>query len=59
MAHDIALYKERHELLKTFIGSGMRAFMMLELTEPMENMSETEKEAFAKELRLKLLQEMR
>ena len=59
MAHDIALYKERHELLKTFIGLGMRASMMLKLTEPMENMSETEKEAFAKELRLKLLQEIR
>lgn len=57
MKHDMEMYTQRHELLKEFIGLGMRASAMLELTEPMENMSEAEKEAFAKDLRMQLQQE--
>ena len=57
MERNMEMYEQRHELLKEFIGRGMRAYMMLKLTEPMQNMSETEKEAFAKDLRMQLQQE--
>ena len=56
MKHNLEMYTERHKLLKEFTGRGMRASTALKLTEPMETMSEEEKEAFAKSLRLKLEQ---
>ena len=54
MERSVEMYKERHELLGVFIGMGMPPSMSLKLTEPMETMSEEEKEAFARDLRLRL-----
>ena len=54
MARNLEMYKERHELLKVFIRMEMPPSESLKLTEPMESMTEEEKEVFAKELRLRL-----
>ena len=54
MSRNIAMYKERHELLKTFTGLGMPPSKSLELIQPMETMTDVGKEAFAKALRMKL-----
>ncbi len=54
MKHNEKMFVERNALLKAYIASGISASMMLKLTEPMVNMTEEEKEAFAKSLRLKL-----
>ena len=40
MERNMEMYEQRHELLKEFIGRGMRASMILKLTEPMQNTSE-------------------
>ena len=56
MKHNLEMYTERHKLLGTFIGMDMPPSMSLELMAPMDSMSEEEKEAFAKSLRLKLEQ---
>ena len=44
----------RNSLLTTFMELNMPVSTMVNYTAKMRNMSETEKEAFAKELRLKL-----
>ena len=48
------MYRERQKLLRTINSLDVRASVTLELIEPMKTMSEEEKEAFAKSLRLRL-----
>ena len=52
-----AMFEERNKLLKVYMALGMDNSTLLELIEPMKNMSEEEKEAFAKDLRIKLEKE--
>ena len=47
-------FEQRHNLLKVCAEEGIPASAMLKLVEPMDTMSEEEKEAFAKDLRLRL-----
>ena len=54
MKRNLEMYKERHELLKTFIDLEMPPSISLKLIEPMETMPEAEKEVFAKDLRIRL-----
>ena len=54
MKHNMEMYKERHNLLKACIGMGISASTGLKLIEPMKDMTEEEKEVFAKSLRMKL-----
>ena len=54
MKHSEEMFVQRNRLLKAYIAQGMPASTMLELIEPMESMTEEEKEVFAKELRLRL-----
>ena len=48
------MFKERNSLLTTFMELNMPFSTMVTYTEKMRSMSETEKEAYAKALRLKL-----
>lgn len=48
------MYKEQNSLLKTFMELNMPVSTVVTYTAKMRNVSETEKEAFAKELWLKL-----
>lgn len=48
------MFKERNSLLTTFMELNMPVSTMVTYTEKMRSMSETEKEAYAKALRLKL-----
>ena len=54
MKRNLEMYTERNKLLKEYINQGVPASAMLKLVEPMDTMSEEEKEAFAKDLRLRL-----
>ena len=54
MKHDMEMYTQRHNLLRSFIARDIRAAIALKLIEPMKTMSEAEKEDFAKDLRLRL-----
>ena len=54
MQQNEEMFKERNSLLKTFMDLDMPVSTMVTYTAKMRNMSEIEKEAFAKELRLKL-----
>ena len=47
-------FRERNSLLTTFMELNMPVCTMVTYTEEMRSMSETEKEAYAKKLRLKL-----
>lgn len=51
------MFKKRNSLLTTFMELNMPVSMMVTYTVKMRNMSETEKEAFAKDLRMQLQQE--
>lgn len=48
------MFKERNSLLTTFMELNMPVSTMVTYTAKMRSMSETEKEAYAKALRLKL-----
>ena len=54
MQQNEEMFKARNSLLKTFMDLDMPVSTMVNYTAKMRNMSEIEKEAFAKELRLKL-----
>lgn len=50
MKHDFEMYVNRHALLKKFTAMKMPAAESLKLIAPMDNMTEEEKEDFAKAL---------
>ena len=57
MQQNEEMFKERNSLLKTFMDLDMPVSTMVTYTAKMRNVSETEKEAFAKDLRMQLQQE--